>query len=104
MLSIQGFKRYFTDPILPIHFEEDRSRIIIFRKYLAIMFVIFTLGLITELTLDFKLFEWWTFATVQFECALFFTLSILNVRHGFVLGLNVISILVSNQITLLSNP
>jgi signal transduction histidine kinase len=60
--------------------------------------------LLYELTVDFKQFEWWTFSNVQLCCVLFFTLSILNVPHQYVLALNVISILVTMQLNLLSNP
>jgi signal transduction histidine kinase len=94
----------FNNPKLPSQFEEDRQQIIIFRRYLAIMFGLFTLGLLCELIIDFKIFEAWSFLVVQVSCLFFFLLSVLHVPHRFVITLNILFILLSNQFTLLADP
>lgn len=68
------------------------------------MFAIFTLGLLFELIFDFKAFSVWSFLIVQFSSILFLLLSILKVPHRYVLTLNILSILATNQLTLLANP
>ncbi len=94
----------FTEPELPPRLEAERNRIVIFRRYLAIFFGIFSLGLLLELLIDFKASDIWTFITVQAICIFFFSLSVLNVTHRYVITLNIIFVLISNQLNLLANP
>lgn len=68
------------------------------------MFVIFTLGLLLELIVDFKSSSVWSFIVIQFICLFFFLLSVLNVQHRYVLTLNFLFILISNQLSLFANP
>jgi signal transduction histidine kinase len=95
----------FINPELPEDAEKDRHRIIIFRKYLGILIIIFSIILLIELTVDFQVFEWWSFGLVIAVCSCFLLLSISNILpHRQVLAINIFSLLVIDQSALLINP
>src|ERR1041384_4873683 len=90
IVPINFYNTFFTHPSLPVHLEEERDHIVTFRKYMAIMFVAFTVGLLFELLFDFKQFEWWTFSFIQLICVVFLILSSFNVNHRLLIILNFI--------------
>ena len=98
------FPSFFTSPALPHYLEAERAHIITFRRYMAIMFLAFSIGLVIEITIDFKQFAWWTFALIQFICVLFLVLSAINVKHRLLIILNFIMVLATHQLNLLENP
>lgn len=103
-MPLNFYNNFFVNPTLPDQLEEERAHIVTFRKYMAIMFVAFSIGLILEFTFDFKQFEWWTFAFVQLISVTFLILSALNFKHRLLIILNFIMILASNQLSLVLNP
>lgn len=97
--------KIFVNPDLPEEAEKDRHRILIFRRYLAILIVIFSVILLIELTIDFQVFEWWSFGLVIAVCSCFLIVSVSNIlQHRQVLALNIFSILIIDQSALLINP
>src|SRR5690242_4986831 len=101
---MRAFVKYFTDPILPAHHEHERQRILVFRKYLAILFSLYVVGLILELTFDFKSFTWLTFVSILISAVFFMILSLVNIPHRFILTLYFLSIIVSNALQFIPNP
>jgi signal transduction histidine kinase len=89
---------------LPDTSAEERFRVIVFRRYLGIIFLIFSLALAFEIIVDFVSFDRWSFLSVQLTCILFYCLSILKIKHRLVLWMNFVFMLVSNQIAFLSHP
>ncbi|MEO7989559.1 MAG: histidine kinase dimerization/phospho-acceptor domain-containing protein [Chryseolinea sp.] len=96
--------KYFVDPILPTHHEAERQRIIIFRKYLALIFALYVFGLVLELTFDFKSFTWFSFVSILVVDLFFMGLSLTNVPHRYLLTLYFFFIILSNATQFLPHP
>jgi len=96
--------KYIVDPVLPMWQETERVRIIVFRKYLALIFALYVFALILELIFDFKSFGWFNFVAILLSSSFFFLLSIVNIPHKYLLTTYFVSILVANEIQFLPNP
>lgn len=68
---IKVISRYFDNPPLPLRQEAERPRIIIFRKYLAIIFGIYACALVLELIFDFQNYNWFHFTAILLTTLLF---------------------------------
>lgn len=101
---MRALVKYFVDPILPAHQEAERQRIIVFRKYLALLFGLYLFGLILELTFDFKSFAWFSFVSILIMNLFFMGLSRANVPHRYLLTLYFFIIILSNATQFLPRP
>jgi signal transduction histidine kinase len=96
--------RYFLNPSLPLHLEAERPRIILLRRLLVILFLLFSLGLVLDLIYQFENFSVWVFVFGQTLTIVFFGLSLLHVSHEYLITLFILAVLGSNQANLIAHP
>jgi signal transduction histidine kinase len=101
IVSILG---YFLNPALPLHLEAERPRIILLRRLLAILFFLFSLGLVLDLIFHFENFSVWVFVFGQALTIIFFGLSLIHVSHEYLITLFILAVLGSNQANLIAHP
>lgn len=101
---MKAIRKYFVDPDLPPHQEVEKLRIINFRNYLAIIFVLYVLALILELIFDFKSFTWFSFAATLLSTSIFMGLSLTSIPHRYLLTIYFVLIIVSNGLHFLLSP
>ena len=99
-----AFHSIFTNPSLPIRLEPERPRIIVFRRFMVLIFLVFTVGLVLHLIFGFRNFSVWTFITAQLLTLLFLVFSMLDVKHGYLLTVYFITLIAVNQVNFIVSP
>ncbi|HEY9006124.1 MAG TPA: hypothetical protein VIM75_08325 [Ohtaekwangia sp.] len=83
---------------------QDNSRVLAFRYYLLAISLLAFLGVILELIIDFRSISLWYMIVLTITPALLLVLSLLQVRHRWLVVINILFILTINQVQILNNP
>ncbi|WP_333820218.1 hypothetical protein [Ohtaekwangia sp.] len=83
---------------------QDNSRVLAFRYYLLAISLLAFLGVILELIIDFRSISLWYMIVLTITPALLLMLSLLQVRHRWLVVINILFILTINQVQILNNP